>query len=188
MKSFWIILWFFAMAWSETDLNLAEESTIELTPVRKEKKKANPNIMTLKYQKAALKTWARELTDDDYNVTNWVTTLRKQPQNFFDYYVGKLSDTFKEKNAIVNFALVGACDGTNDNTIRDRYLPNSHWRGVFVEPIEMNYKDLNKFMESNGVANRTHLLHAAATSKCNSTTIKMKRPMHEEKNSSLPHW
>ena len=46
--------------------------------------------------------------------------MRRQPQNFFDFYVQKLSDLFLEKDAIVNFALVGACDGTNDNTIRDR--------------------------------------------------------------------
>lgn len=90
--------------------------------------------------------------------------------------------------AVVNFAMIGACDGTNDRTIRERYLPNPFWRGVFVEPISYNHKDLTQFMESHGVADRTHIIHGAATRVCNSTTIKMKRPTFEEKNASLPHW
>jgi hypothetical protein len=28
--------------------------------------------------------------------------------------------------------MIGACDGTSDNTIRELFLPNEHWRGVFV--------------------------------------------------------
>eukprot|EP01038_Epipyxis_sp_PR26KG_P004820 gene4820-6755_t len=145
--------------------------------------------VNLKVQRAAVKAWSLFLTEHDYNASNWKSiTHRSQPQDFFDYYITKLSDLFLEMNAIVNFALVGACDGTNDRTIRDRYLPYNHWRGVFVEPISMNYKDLNNFMESNGVTNRTHLIHGAATSHCVNSTIKMKRPTHEEKNSSLPHW
>ena len=43
-------------------------------------------------------------------------------------------------------------------------------------------------METNKVSDRAHLIHAAATKQCNSTTIKMKRPTFEEKNKSLPHW
>lgn len=145
--------------------------------------------INLKAQKHAVKSWARSLNElVDYNTTHWVHNFNKQPQNFFDHYAKVLSDIFKSEKATVNFVLVGACDGTNDRTIRDRYLPNDHWRGVFVEPISMNYKDLSNFMESHGVSNRSHLIHGAATSKCNSPTIKMKRPTHEEKNSSLPHW
>lgn len=36
-------------------------------------------------------------------------------------------------------------------------------------------------METHDVMNRTHLIQAAATSRCNSSTIKMKRPDYEEK-------
>lgn len=43
-------------------------------------------------------------------------------------------------------------------------------------------------MTDHGVIHRTHLIHAAATNKCNSTIIKMKRPDWEERNKSLPHW
>jgi len=35
-------------------------------------------------------------------------------------------------------------------------------------------------MESHGVMDRTHLIQAGATSRCNSSTIKMKRPDYEE--------
>lgn len=143
----------------------------------------------IKAQKAAVKAWAEFLKpDQDYDPTYWAETFKWQPANFFEHYASELSSIFKEKGAKVNFALVGACDGTNDRTIRDRFLPNEHWRGVFVEPFSMNYKDLSNFMETHKVSHRAHLIHAAATSKCNSTTIKMKRPTFEEKNSSLPHW
>lgn len=142
----------------------------------------------IKVQRQAVKAWTKQLTEQDYNATHWAITMRYQPQNFFDHYVEVLSDIFKEKKAKINFVLVGACDGTHDNTIRDRYIPNEHWRGVFVEPFEINYNDLVKFMEGQGVADRTYVLHAAATRQCNSTMMKMKRPTFEEKNKSLPHW
>jgi hypothetical protein len=142
----------------------------------------------IKAQRSAVKAWADSLHDEDYDADHWEKTHRWQPANFFEHYASRLSDIFKDHGAKVNFALVGACDGTNDRTIRDRYLPNEHWRGVFVEPFDMNYKDLSNFMESHKVSHRTHLIHAAATRKCNTTTIKMKRPTFEEKNASLPHW
>lgn len=147
-----------------------------------------PRQHNMKIQKAAVKAWSQSLSEYDYNATEWARTMRKQPQNFFDHYVQQLSDIFKENKAIVNFALVGACDGTNDNTIRDRYLPNDHWFGVFVEPFSINFKDLNEFMDSHGVMSRTHLIQAGATSHCNSSTLKMKRPDFEETNKSMPHW
>ena len=142
----------------------------------------------IRAQRAAVKAWAQSLHDEDYDADHWIKTLSHMPSNFFEHYATRLSDIFKEKGAKVNFALVGACDGTNDRTIRERYLPNEHWRGVFVEPFTINYKDLSSFMENHKVSHRSHLIHAAATRKCNSTTIKMKRPTFEEKNSSLPHW
>ena len=37
------------------------------------------------------------------------------------------------------------------------------------------------FMEKYDLMNRTHLIQAGATSRCNSSTIKMKRPDYEEK-------
>jgi hypothetical protein len=142
----------------------------------------------MKAQRAAVKAWAASLKEEDYDADHWARTFHHAPANFFEHYATELSDIFKESGAKVNFALVGACDGTNDRTIRDRYLPNEHWRGVFVEPFQLNYKDLSTFMEKHGVSHRTHLIHAAATRKCNTTTIKMKRPTFEEKNASLPHW
>lgn len=147
--------------------------------------------INLKKQKHAVKAWSAALSERDYKADEWMAITKQDknlPSHYFDYYAQKLSDTFQRRGANVNFVLTGACDGTNDNTIRDRYIPNQHWRGVFVEPFEMNFKDLSKFMEEHGVANRTHLIHGAATSVCNSTTLKMKRPNTEEKDPSKPHW
>ncbi|MBX9697547.1 MAG: FkbM family methyltransferase, partial [Alphaproteobacteria bacterium] len=142
------------------------------------------NTIDFKVQRKAIHKWGKQLTEDDLNPSAW----KKQPQYMFDHYIHVLSDIFKELNAKVNFILVGACDGTHDITISQGYLPNQHWRGVFVEPFEINYNDLTNFMKTAGVLDRTHLIHAAATNVCNSTTIKMKRPTFEEKNKSLPHW
>lgn len=141
-----------------------------------------------KVQGKAIKAWANSLTDIDYNPTHWAQTFHQQPANFFEHYVEQLSDLFSEKNAMVNFVMVGACDGTHDRTIRDRFLPSNHWRGVFVEPFEINHRDLVAFMDSHGAKDRATVLRAAATFRCNDTTIKMKRPTFEEKNKTLPHW
>ena len=146
------------------------------------------SAVNIKSQRAAVKAWAESLQAKDYDPTDWAKSHHWQPANFFEYYASRLSDIFAEKGAKVNFALVGACDGTNDRTIKDKFLKHEHWRGVFVEPFTMNYKDLSSFMEKHHVSHRAHLIHAAATSKCTSPTIKMKRPTFEEKNSSLPHW
>jgi hypothetical protein len=81
---------------------------------------------------------------------------------------------------------VGACDGTGDNTIKHLYLPNEHWRGVFVEPLTMNVRDLIKFMSDNHANQRSLIIHAAATSECVKPTLVMERPLYEEKNASIP--
>ena len=146
------------------------------------------SVTNIKAQRSAVKAWAETLHEEDYDADHWSKTHGNQPANFFEHYASRLSDIFKDHGAKVNFALVGACDGTNDRTIRDGYLPNEHWRGVFVEPFSINFKDLSMFVETHKVSHRSHLIHAAATRQCNSTTIKMKRPTFEEKNASLPHW
>ena len=127
-------------------------------------------------QKSAVEAWGASLVPEtDYNATRWKMKLA-QPQYVFDYYVRRLSDLFLDKGATVNFALVGACDGTNDNTIRERYLPSEHWRAIFVEPISLNVADLKKFLEEHGVTNRSYVLQAAVTNQCNSSTIIVKTP------------
>ena len=144
--------------------------------------------LNVQAQKNAIKAWIKSRKEEDYDPQHWQDNISSQPQDYFEHYIREISSVFKEQNAVVNFALVGACDGTNDRTIRDTYLPNEHWRGAFVEPFQMNYEDLSNFMESHKVSHRTHLIHGAATNQCNDTTIKMKRPTFEEKNKSLPHW
>ena len=82
--------------------------------------------------------------------------------------------------------LIGACDGTADNTIRNLFLPQEHWRGVFVEPLTMNVRDLIKYMTDHHANQRSFIIHAAATSECTKPTLLMERPLFEEKNASIP--
>jgi hypothetical protein len=118
----------------------------------------------MKAQRAAVKSWANSLSEPDFDPDHWLSEFNTdQPQNYFEQYAKRLSSIFSENDAFVHFALVGACDGTHDATIRDLYLPHPHWRGVFVEPFEMNFNDLKSFMDTHGVAARTVVLHAAAT-------------------------
>lgn len=141
-------------------------------------------------QKVAMEQWASNLVPErDYTEAQWrISFHSRSPSTYFDQFANRLSKVFKAVGATVNFAMIGACDGTNDPTIRDRYLPNSHWKGVFVEPMSVNYNDLVKHLEEKGAAQRSHPIRGAATSKCTSPTIVVERPLYEEKNASLPHW
>ncbi|KAJ1443352.1 hypothetical protein B484DRAFT_441692 [Ochromonadaceae sp. CCMP2298] len=142
-------------------------------------------------QRAAMEAWAASLGPQDFNYTNWrVSFHSKSTVDFFNGYAKRLSAVFKEQGAKVNFAMVGACDGTGDITIKNLYLPNDHWRGVFVEPLAMNVKDLVKYMGP--YSSRSLVIHAAATSQCVKPTLEMERPLYEEKmleqNKTIPHW
>lgn len=155
---------------------------------RKKKKKRDKSIGSPQYQ--ALKIWADSLTEADYNETHWRTFFHSRSSvDFFNGYARRISDIFKKVDAKVNFAMVGACDGTGDNTIKHLYLPNSHWRGVFVEPMGINVRDLIQYMSVKNAAHRSLIIRAAATSVCLNATLQVERPLYEEKNdSSIPHW
>lgn len=150
-----------------------------------------PKGKSRQIQRAAIQAWGEYLIPErDYNATRWLTKERSQPQYVFDYYVTLMSDLFKAKGAVVNFALIGACDGTNDNTIRERYLPNNHWRALFVEPITLNFNDLKTFLATNNVSDRSHAIQAAVTNECTSPTIIVKTPKidKETEDTKVPHW
>jgi len=145
----------------------------------------------------AMETWARSLTKQDYNVTNWKYKFRsKTPQVFFDQYLAAMSAVFAEEQAHVNFALVGACDGLADPTIRLRFLPNKHWRAVFVEPMTPNVRDLTSYLTKEGAIDRSLIIHAACTQVCEEPTLQVERPLYEELNNNktaaekkdIPHW
>lgn len=58
--------------------------------------------------------------------------------------------------------------------------------------MSINVRDLAKFLDDNGATNRSHIIRAAATDKCETPTIDVERPLYEEKaqaqNKSVPHW
>jgi hypothetical protein len=141
-------------------------------------------------QMAAIAAWTAYLSpEQDYNATIWTISFDNRPQDAFDSYVKHLSDVFLKEGATVNFALIGACDGTNDKTIRERYLPNNHWNALFVEPITLNYNDLNQYLIKNKVKNRSHTIQAAVTNECASPTILVKTPkVKAVEDTKVPHW
>lgn len=142
-------------------------------------------------QQALFKEWANALDPMvDYSETHgWREMFRSNDaeENFL-VYTNKFSQMAKRLGASVNFISVGACDGTDDYTINELFLTQSHWKGVFVEPISNNFAELTTFLQVNGVANRSTAIRGAATSACPSPYLVMKRPTEEERNKSSPHW
>ena len=140
-------------------------------------------------QKAAVSAWVNQLSPRDYNSTVWSQMYAiKRPQDVFAHYAKILSDTFNEHSAVVNFVLCGACDGTHDKTISELYLPNRHWRGLFIEPIEVNFHDLQLFLIHHNVSSRSHAIHAAVTNQCNSPTVVLRTVNTASKNVNLTRW
>lgn len=157
--------------------------------LRKAKEGENMSVKKRRENKEiqAIRLWANSLTENDYNHTYWKEQFHTNAaSDFFNAYARKISGIWKDIGAKVNFALVGACDGLGDKTIKTLYLPNEHWRGVFVEPVSINVRDLITFMAKKNAAHRSLIIRAAATSECQSDTIKMERPLYEEKNASIP--
>jgi len=145
-------------------------------------------------QRLLLEDWVASLSDRDYNGTyGWKRLLGSgSASDIFEIYNLKFSDLAKARRAAVFFTSLGACDGTADKTIRNRFLPQTHWEGVFVEPVSMNFNDLQAYLGSKGALNRSTLIRAAVTSKCDKPTLEIERPLYEEKdkreNRSTPHW
>ncbi len=145
----------------------------------------------------AMETWARSLTTSDYDAPNWKYKFKSiTPEDYFDHFVKALSEVFAEEKAHVNFALVGACDGLADPTIKSRFLPNKHWRAIFVEPMTPNVKDLTTYLTKNQAIDRSIIIQAACTQVCENPTLQVERPLYEEINNNktadakkdIPHW
>ena len=142
--------------------------------------------------RAALEEWAQSLIPEvDYNASGWAVKFRsRSPSEYFEKYAKQLTTVFQKNNAMVNFVSVGACDGTTDPVIKFQFLKNSNWRGVFVEPMTPNVRDLKEFIDKNKASDRSFVLQAAATEECAEPTIKVERPLYEENNpnKTIPHW
>lgn len=91
------------------------------------KRRLLPNKTARRVQREAMLSWSRSLTAADYGPAHWramkeaMTVPKPGPPQFFDVYIRKLSDMFQTAGASVNFISIGACDGTNDLTIK-RFL------------------------------------------------------------------
>jgi len=139
--------------------------------------------------RGALLAWSASLTEDDEDPKKWIKQINPNPPQIFDHYVVQLSKMFERHTATLNFVSVGACDGTNDFTITERFFPNKHWDAIFVEPMSNNYRDLVDQLKKANVFDRSFALRAAATSRCTKPTITVMRPLYEDLgNKKAPHW
>ena len=110
----------------------------------------------------------------------------------FYKYVRYLSAISKQNSLELNVGFIGACDGTFDELFESNFLVFDHWRGLFVEPLQMNVNDLNATLTSKNALKRSHIFQVAIVKSCPGQFIKMERPIAEElmrtKNKSAPHW
>ena len=149
------------------------------------------NVNKRATQRAAIESWYSSLKpEEDINASFWHDKMKLQAQHAFHHYIGLVSDVMKSKGATVNFLLVGACDGTHDVTIKERFLPNSHWNAGFVEPMEINVNDLTKYLTTENVISRSHIIKAAVNNECVNATIRVKFPKYEavKGTDAVPHW
>lgn len=115
--------------------------------------------------------------------------IHNNPPQIFDHYIVKLSKVFYRKSARINFLSVGACDGTNDFTITNRFFKSPHWDGFFVEPMSINYRDLVNQLQVSNSFNRSFALRAAMTGHCDEPTITVQRPAYEDLGRlHVKHW
>jgi len=152
-----------------------------------------PSVGTGTYRAALEEFVSNMVPEVDYNASHWRYKWRSvSPSNYFEGYNKMISEVLAKHGLPLNFLLIGACDGTSDITIKHRFLKYEHWRAAFVEPMSNNVADLRNMLVSLGVANRSHVIHAACTAKCSSPTIFVERPLYEgrldKKNQTLPHW
>lgn len=140
-----------------------------------------------KRQQALLVEWVKSLKPEvDYAGTkNWTVMFANiDPETFFIGYIEKFSKIAKKIGATVNFASIGACDGSNDDII-EMFLAKSHWHGVFIEPMSDNFADLTNFLATNGVTNRSTTIRGAATAECKEPFLEVKKPVFGDEE---PHW
>lgn len=144
-----------------------------------------------KIQKRALQIWKRylEITLKKNEVSRWNSLYKSNISSLFEHYASTMSEIFKRNEAVINFVMVGACDGTNDRTISNLFLQNHHWRGVFIEPFTINFHDLTRFFGDRGLSSqRAYSLQGAVTDTCSCDKIKVRRPTFEESDPDAPHW
>lgn len=140
-------------------------------------------------QKEALLSWTASLTEDDESPEYWLNHINFNPPQIFDHFIVRLSKTFERYGATLNFVSVGACDGTNDFTISQRFLKSPHWDAIFVEPMSNNYRDLVQGLKNASAFHRSFALRAAATDVCTKPTITVTRPLWEDMgHHHSPHW
>lgn len=183
---FLLFAYVFTLIPLSTCKNAPKRGRSETTKRKRSKKSSKPT-------REALLEWVHNLVPErDYNTTYWRKKFHsRSTQDFFFKYVEQLTKIFSKKGAILNFASIGACDGISDPTIKYQFLKYPNWRGVFVEPMSNNFRDLEAFLDSKGALSRSFLLRAAATEVCESPTIVVERPMYEElntNNQTIPHW
>lgn len=146
---------------------------------------------TARGQQALLVEWVKALKPEiDYKGTKqWISmTKSTSPESFFNSYNEKFSQVAAKLGAYVNFISIGACDGTNDDTIKDRFLKHPHWNGVFVEPMSNNFADLTNFLAISGVANRSTTIRGAAYAECRGPFLEVQRPLSSNEKPDQPHW
>ena len=144
---------------------------------------SRPGTARRNQRPAAEIRWFQELRPEDLDPARW----RRAEEQFFMFAL-RISRLFRLSNAELRFALVGACDGQYEATISRFFIPQSHWRAVFVEALYDNCQDLERFLRNHQVYQRSLVVHGALTDICENDSVEILRPIIDRSNETLPHW
>ena len=107
----------------------------------------------------------------------------------FSRLVKYLSALTHVENLPLDFVIVGACTGKMDNFI-DKFLVMPHWRGVFIEPDEVNYNVMvTEFAKYNISPNseRAYVVRSAISNSCVDGHITMFKPNTSRAETNASH-
>ena len=147
-------------------------------------------VQFMNQQRMFLEKWIIWLkTQEDMKQNKFQKEIGREwtGDDYFNAYNRRMSLFAEAAHTTLFFMSIGACDGTEDPTIK-LFVKNPHWEGLFVEPMDLNVRDLRVMLQSRAVLNRSIIVQAAATAVCKKPTLTFSRPLFEQINKSNEHW
>jgi hypothetical protein len=143
--------------------------------------------------------WFRQLNEtSDFNSSNWVNEYNMKVdsinvERIFMSFAGRLSKLYysiKEDCNHINYLQIGACDGIegSDPFLEYTYRSQGNIRGLFLEPLKFNTRDLRINMNKYNVSHKSLIIEAAVNDTCENSTIKLGRPKEDPDNLKQHHW
>ena len=122
-------------------------------------------------------------------VTEYRRNNSTSGSGIFYRYSDKLHKAFLKHHVSINLLVVGSCDFKGSAGVEKLAKVNSNWNGILVEPVPVNYEDLNKLLKEQKIDHRMKTLHGAVVDTCDKSTVQFAFPIGYEKYTpNAAHW